>query len=147
MYTNNGIFWNPVDADLRLFLITFQAVKTPRIHETNFTESVPDIIYDLKKVPMNSFLIGTASGMVELYAVSAIVDYLCEYMIYNPDRTLFVLKVCHVPVNPKPLMPLVYSAYGSIPIYASETMYYPQVFLYFRMPDSKFVYYNYYNNS
>ena len=140
MYENHNRIWHPFNAGKTVFKIIFQAVPEPNITETILTESNPDVVYNLQDFNPNSFFMGTASSAVELFVVVVDGAYLCDFIIYTPDRRVYVQSLCSIDNRLVPSMPLMYSGYGSVPVYVTIQTKYSQAFAYFRNPECKFVF-------
>ena len=140
MYGNNARYWYPTNMLGRSFSIVFEVVSEPNITEAILTESNPDVLYNLQDFTPNSFIVGNASDAVELFFVVFDGVYLCDFMIYTPDRKLFVMPSCNIPLPSESLIPRVYSANGNISIYVAQQIKYSQGFAYFRNPECKFLF-------
>ena len=138
MYENQGHFSYPIDTSIRSFTIVFEATEIPTINETMLTESNPDIIHNLQSFSRNTFFISTASGVIELFVVAEDTTYLCDFVLYTPDRKTYMKPFCSIPNNSIPYMPPVYSANDSIPVYVTQHINNSHAFAYFRTPESKF---------
>ena len=119
--------------------MVFEALAEPHVLETNLTESNPDVIYNLEGLDPNTFVVGSAQGIIELYIISQYFFLLVELDIYSSDRTIFLHTCDYIANNTMPSMPKVYVSNDSIPIYAARKTDAVRGFAYFRKPECKFV--------